>query len=134
MPPATNIGRYFNRVQPLDLSGYERMPISIQSFINRDYINPTDRRPMVSGAIFCPILETKMSADGKKTTQLYFFSSADSYEVSVSGLTSADRRPTIGRSSVDNRPTFNENNPFKLGRLLADHRPTIGRQSADDLL
>ena len=51
-----------------------------------------------------------MSADGKKKpTQLYFFSSAGSFEVLVSGLTSADRRSTIGRSSVDNRPTSNEN-------------------------
>ena len=111
-----------------------------QSFINRDYINPTDRRPMVSGpnrpivgrlsavsrTIFCPIMKGKMSADEKETTQLCFFSSANSFEVLVRGLTSADRRSTIGRLLMKNKP-------FKLGRLLADHRPTIGRQSADDL-
>ena len=88
-----------------------------QSFINRDYINPTDGRPMVSGAnqpivgrlsadsrpIFCPILEEKNVGRRKKPYSIILFSSADSFEVLVSGLTSADRRPTI-----DNRPTSNE--------------------------
>ena len=91
-----------------------------RSFINRDYIKPTDSRP-----IFCPILEKKMSADGKKTTVI-FLSSVDIFEVLVIGLTSVDRRPTIDRLLMKNKP-------FKLCRLLADHRPTIGRQSADDL-
>ena len=84
---------------------------------NRDYINPTDRRPMVSKAnrpivghlsadsrpIFCPILEEKTCRpkEKNKTNQLYLFSSADSFEVWVIGLASADRRPTIGRQSAD---------------------------------
>ena len=44
-----------------------------------------------------------MSVDGKNSYSVILFSSADSFEVLVSGLTSADRRPTI-----DNRPTSNE--------------------------
>ena len=43
-----------------------------------------------------------MSADGKKPYSVTFFSSADSFEVSVIGLTSADRTPTVGSRLTSN--------------------------------
>ena len=118
MRPATDIGQYFHRVRPLDLSGYERMPISVFYKPRLHYPHrpsadgqrgeSADSRPTISrqsSDILPDFGEKKMSADGKNPTQLYFFSSAGSFEVLVSGLTT---RPTIGRSSVDNRPTSNE--------------------------
>ena len=64
-----------------------------------------------------------MSSDGKKYNySVIFFSSADSFEVLVISLASADRRPTIG-------PTSNKKTSHSIS---ADCPPIIGRLSADD--
>ena len=91
-----------------------------QSFINRDYINPTNRRPMVSGAnwpivgrlsvdsrpIFCPVLEKRKCRPMEKKLLSYTFF----------------HRPTVLR--------FWSAAQFDIGRSSADYRPIVGRQSA----
>ena len=64
--------------------------------LNRDYINPTDSRPIYR-PMKCQILALFSSADKNKiiTTLLYFFPSADSFWVLA-----------IGRGSADNSADF----------------------------
>ena len=95
---------------------------------------PTGGR-WVAGRYFARFWMCFLSADGKKikTTQLYFFHRP----TVLMFWSSVWHRPIIGRLSTDRRPTIGriliKNKPFNLGRLSADHRPKIGRRSADDL-
>ena len=72
----------------------------MSSLLNRDYINPTDRRPMVAGRLgpsrpSLPDFECVVGRWKKYNYSVIIsFSSADSFEVLVIGLASADRRPT----------------------------------------
>ena len=102
--------------------------------LNRDYINPIDRRPIVSRANR-PTVGRYFARFRKKSVGRWIFfynysviisfPSADSFGVFVIGLAAADRRPTIGRLLM-------KSNPFKLGRLSADNR-SMTFLSADHL-